>query len=136
MEDKKMEAKVYYMGWSLPREQRATIHDPIHMKASFPEIDGQITMEDFRTYWKLLGVVNGYEIDTDVNLEKDIAICEWCFDKFQGENWSPNGEARPIIRAMGITHTSMSVGDCVEIVDDEGHKTVYICENEGWRVLK
>jgi hypothetical protein len=33
------------------------------------------------------------------------------FFKMQGENWSPNGEARDLIRAKGLKHTSMSVGD-------------------------
>lgn len=31
----------------------------------------------------------------------------------QGENWSPNGEARPLIKEKGLCHTSMSVGDVV-----------------------
>lgn len=35
--------------------------------------------------------------------------------KMQGEEWSPNGEARPLIRAKGLHHTSMSVGDVVVV---------------------
>lgn len=35
--------------------------------------------------------------------------------KMQGENWSPNGEANGLISGMGLTHTSMDVGDVVEI---------------------
>jgi hypothetical protein len=31
----------------------------------------------------------------------------------QGEVWSPNGEARGLIEAKGLLHTSMSVGDVV-----------------------
>lgn len=49
----------------------------------------------------------------------------------QGENWSPFGEARHLIRSKGLRHTSMSVGDCfklpngeVWIVGDEGFKRV------------
>lgn len=34
--------------------------------------------------------------------------------KMQGENWSPNGEARPLITRLGLHHTSMSVGDVIE----------------------
>lgn len=34
--------------------------------------------------------------------------------KMQGENWSPNGEARPLIQRLGLQHTSMSVGDVAE----------------------
>lgn len=39
---------------------------------------------------------------------------EEVFQKMQGENWSPNGEARPIIAALGLHHTSMSTGDLIE----------------------
>lgn len=35
------------------------------------------------------------------------------FVKMQGENWSPNGEATPLIAAFGLKHTSMSVGDVI-----------------------
>lgn len=31
--------------------------------------------------------------------------------KMQGENWSPNGEARGLIESKGLCHTSASVGD-------------------------
>jgi len=43
---------------------------------------------------------------------------EEVFFKMQGEVWSPNGEARPLIKALGLRHTTMSVGDVV--VDAEG----------------
>lgn len=45
------------------------------------------------------------------------------FTKMQGEVWSPNGEARELIRNAGCDHTSMSVGDVA--VDEEGN---------GWQV--
>ena len=41
------------------------------------------------------------------------------YASMQGEVWSPNGEARGLIREKGLAHTSMSVGDVV--VDPEGH---------------
>ena len=31
----------------------------------------------------------------------------------QGEMWSPNGEARFMIRRLGLRHTSMSIGDVI-----------------------
>jgi hypothetical protein len=31
----------------------------------------------------------------------------------QAENWSPNGEMRDFIRILGLSHTSMSVGDVI-----------------------
>ena len=34
--------------------------------------------------------------------------------QMQGENWSPNGEARPLIEEKGLCHTSMSTGDVIE----------------------
>ena len=37
------------------------------------------------------------------------------FNMMQGEAWSPNGEARAFISHLGIHHTSMSVGDVIEI---------------------
>lgn len=40
------------------------------------------------------------------------------FDLMQGENWSPNGEARDLIKQTGTYHTSMSVGDIIE--DENG----------------
>jgi len=47
----------------------------------------------------------------------EAADLENLFYKMQGEVWSPNGEARPIIEAKGLRHTSMSVGDIA--VDQE-----------------
>jgi hypothetical protein len=49
--------------------------------------------------------------------------------KMQGENWSPRGEARPLIEHMGLTHTSMSVGDVLR--DEEG--VYWECLDLGWR---
>lgn len=49
----------------------------------------------------------------------------------QGEVWSPNGEARPLIRRAGLHHTSMSVGDIAR--DQDG--VYWLCETSGWRAL-
>ena len=38
--------------------------------------------------------------------------------QMQGENWSPHGEARPLIEMLDLTHTSMSVGDVLR--DEDG----------------
>ncbi|MDD5053636.1 MAG: hypothetical protein PHO27_12950 [Sulfuricurvum sp.] len=35
------------------------------------------------------------------------------FAVMQGENWSPNGEARDLILKKGLHHTSMSIGDVI-----------------------
>ena len=41
----------------------------------------------------------------------EAASLEHVFMIQQGEVWSPKGEARPLIKAAGLAHTSMSVGD-------------------------
>ena len=40
---------------------------------------------------------------------------EEVFVEMQSENWSPNGEARGLIKSLALEHTSMSVGDVVVI---------------------
>ena len=39
------------------------------------------------------------------------------YHHFQAENWSPSGEAQPLISGMGLGHTSMSIGDVIENFD-------------------
>lgn len=36
----------------------------------------------------------------------------------QGEMWSPRGEARELITSLGVDHTSMSVGDIIQVGND------------------
>lgn len=48
----------------------------------------------------------------------------------QGEVWSPRGEARNLIRKKGLRHTSMSVGDIVQI----GNK-IHMVDNLGFEKL-
>jgi len=49
----------------------------------------------------------------------------------QGENWSPQGEARELIKSKGLTHTSMSIGD---ILQDEDHR-YWVANDHGWAEL-
>jgi len=56
-----------------------------------------------------------------------ISVLEYLFLAMQGENWSPNGEASELIRSKDLTHTSMSVGDVVEV----GSK-LYAVDLVGW----
>lgn len=51
--------------------------------------------------------------DSEFDLTSLKDCCERAYSKFQAENWSPNGEARELIRAKGLQHTSMSVGDAL-----------------------
>lgn len=50
------------------------------------------------------------------------------YTRMQGLNWSPRGEARPVIRRAGVSHTSMSVGDV--LLDDQGN--AWVCARLGW----
>jgi len=85
---------------------------------------------DFQEFTKatLGDILSKYEKVTDIwarNLEEVFRIT-------QGEMWSPRGEANAYIRRLGLTHTSMSVGD---LVRDKNGKW-FICANEGFKELK
>jgi hypothetical protein len=54
------------------------------------------------------------------------------FWQMQAENWSPHGEARPLIQSLGLSHTSMSVGD---VIQDEGG-VYWECLDRGWRQVE
>ena len=47
----------------------------------------------------------------------------------QGEEWSPNGEGRDLIRSKGLHHTSMSVGD---VLVDEASE-VFLVKSVGFK---
>ncbi len=49
----------------------------------------------------------------------------------QGENWSPRGEARPLIARLGLGHTSLSLGDVVQAPDGR----YYVCTWSDWDEL-
>lgn len=65
-------------------------------------------------------VCHFYQKGSNVNLDK---VFTW----LQAENWSPNGEARELIQQLGLSHTSMSVGDIIQV--DE---RFFACEPFGW----
>lgn len=50
----------------------------------------------------------------EVTLKQDMHL-EAIWMMMQGENWSPQGEAQPLIRSKGLKHTSMSMGDIVAV---------------------
>jgi len=79
-----------------------------------------VTLENIRkTHMLVRGAVSALDID---NL----------FYLMQGEIWSPNGEARPLIQKLGLSHTSMSVGD---VAYDISENKWYVCEFMGWKEL-
>ena len=71
--------------------------------------------------------------NTHIYLKRIKAISlEDVFMQMQEENWSPNGEARGIIKSKGLKHTSMSVGDVVREIETD---TVYRCAAFGWEKI-
>ncbi|MFW6046759.1 MAG: hypothetical protein ACOCP4_03105 [Candidatus Woesearchaeota archaeon] len=52
--------------------------------------------------------------------------------KMQGENWSPNGEARDLIQSKGLHHTSLYIGD---VVYDSNKEKAYIAKAIGYREI-
>lgn len=56
---------------------------------------------------------------------------EAVFGMMQGARWSPNGEARTLITELGLTHTSMGIGDVVKV-----GQSAHICEHMGFKKLR
>lgn len=54
------------------------------------------------------------------------------YHHFQAEVWSPNGEARPLIRALHLKHTSMSVGDLIFCSENS---TLYEVGRSGFNIV-
>lgn len=58
---------------------------------------------------------------------------EGVFSLMQGECWSPRGEAQTLIQGLGLSHTSMSVGD---LVHDLGAGTWHGVDAFGFLVVE
>ena len=52
------------------------------------------------------------------------------FGLMQGEVWATHGEARELIASLGLSHTSMSVGDVIHDIDGW-----WMCADFGWKQL-
>ena len=50
----------------------------------------------------------------------------------QAENWSPYGESTPLLQRLGLTHTSLSIGDAIK--DEDG--VFWECVEWGWRRIQ
>ncbi len=61
--------------------------------------------------------------------EIDAECLDDAFLKMQAEIWSPRGEAMDHIMSLGLSHTSMSAGDCA--IDMSTDKA-YQCDLFGW----
>lgn len=53
------------------------------------------------------------------------------WDAMQGERWSPGGQARSLIKTLGLAHTTLCVGDIAEI-----NGQLWFCDNTGWAQLE
>ena len=53
------------------------------------------------------------------------------YRQLQAENWSPHGEARPLIARLHLSHTSLSAGDVVRA--ENGY--YWVCNWVGWTLL-
>lgn len=111
-----MKSKIYYaisdrvsgepmmsmmFGWSSIKDRK-------------PELAKKLSNHDLSSSHKLLAVVDETDLDK-------------IFQNFQGENWSPNGEAKELILGLGLGHTTISVGDIVQQDDN-----FYFCDGIGW----
>lgn len=52
------------------------------------------------------------------------------YQYYQGEVWSPEGEAAELIQSLNLNHTSMTTGDIVQ--QDNKY---YFCDLEGWKEI-
>jgi hypothetical protein len=85
--------------------------------------------------------IHGIEIPTRQQLEEthvhlldlEASTLDAIFSSMQGEVWSPNGEARSLIKGKGLAHTSMSIGDVVEDIDTG---EMFACAFVGWSKME
>jgi len=85
-------------------------------------------MKPYLVYYKKLDFPYDGDEDYDLHpyLHRDyvpvsvvVAEDEECvFQYMQGEVWSPNGEAKELIEALGLRHTSMSICDIVYDINE------------------
>jgi len=103
-------AKIYY--WKSSRERTCPSRDLIMgsewLKENCPGLLSQLQQGKLETTHAYLTSI------PDAKLES-------IYYNMQGEIWSPNGEARPLIEEKGLGHTSMSIGDIVELDDGSLH---------------
>lgn len=101
--------------------------------------DGELTKYDVwyarRPDFEATNSANGYR-DTHILLGTfEAEDLEDLYTRMQGENWSPNGEARELIESKGLTHTSMSVGDIAIISGVIENQEIFEVGSIGWNAL-
>jgi len=89
------------------------------------------TTETLSTNHVLLGTVEGSkEFSNDSSEDYRNMVFETIYTALQGHNWSPVGEARELVLAVNASHTSMSVGDVLQVGDD-----LYMADSVGFTKL-
>lgn len=101
--------------------QYKTVHDAFALYGTLPNL-----MRGSTEIWyqkpSVFGRVNEKNTDPE-NLNKTHVLLgrvlgrdlEDLFHDFQGDFWSPQGEARHLISSKGLGHTSMSTGDVIVV---------------------
>lgn len=86
-----------------------------YMKPEFfsAGLRGEVPAADMSTHVHLRDVRVPGSAPTDDNglLRRHL---DYVYRLQQGENWSPFGEAKPLIEDKGLEHTSMCAGDVIE----------------------
>jgi len=77
-----------------------------------------------------LVIVNSKILDVQDNRPEE-EVLEEIYMEMQGESWSPNGEAKWLLKSLDIGHTSMSIGDIVETENG-----VYIVDVYGFSKMR
>ena len=57
------------------------------------------------------------------------------FRRMQGDVWSPQGEAVPVIEQLELNHTSMSVGDVIVLYGGSNTNRYFVCAPFGWEEI-
>lgn len=87
------------------------------------------TVETFLTGYRKVAEIPASVLNA-CKKNDDESCAEAVFALLQGEQWSPRGEARDLIKQKGLSHTSMSTGDIMEI-----NGKFYIAKNAGFKKI-
>ena len=73
-----------------------------------------------------LDITHAYLFDITANNMEEV------FERMQGHNWSPFGEARSLIMRLDLRHTSMSVGD---VIREKDTGRTFVVDSVGFKQL-
>ena len=111
-EEKKKMIKIYYYNREFSRDAGMGVEflKENNLLPDTNEIEKTHTLMTASDYFDLP--------DNKINFEfNGTESLELLYSAYQGHNWSPTGEARLLIKALGLNHTSMSMGDIIKVDD-------------------